>query len=576
MLKRLIFLLLLLCLAARGLFVVGRLVDAATGKPVPEACVSIGDERTLSEPSGEFRLQFQEAGLLRVEAGRRFQGLALPLAGTRRLELALIPARLRIGEGELSFLDFFRDAARASARHPLPLWRHVWEDGPRVYFEEGLTDEERRAVRRAWELPELPALGELRPYSFTEDALTAQVFIRPGAGVSELRLSYDTQSGRPLGAVITLGAAEDEAAQARFLKRALLRLWGLNPLEREDRRGEYTVLGRATEFTRLDATALAVAARLSAGTNLGWYGPRLELDLRSRRLQVLVLPFAVTYDDPYMSHIAAATLAQTLSDYGPYFNLRLDDGLREMARLAAEERSPADELLPDEAYSLEAALALARERDCRYVVWGELANRSDGSAAVFYAADSASGRLIVDYEGRALHHRLHFPRFFARAGLELVRAVYGPPDVPPDSGTLLVHFDSLHASVYVHTLIDDQLVAVLSSSDNEVKLPLSPGEHRVEFVYYLPMRHLGCVAGIRAGSHCYSVEVESGRETSIATLFDLNPLQSERSWNYTKTRIFDSAGEIVSEDYSDLAPERDMWRRLREIVEQIRRAEQFE
>ena len=574
--KRLILILLAMTVAAHGLFVVGHLIDAATGKPIPEAQVCIGDERTSSEVSGEFRLQFQDSGLLRIEAGRRFQTAAVPLAGTMRLELPLLPARIRLGEDELSFLDFFRDASLTSAGHPKPIWRHAWNGGLQVYFEDALNEEQRGLFRRAWELPDLPTLGNPRLYTFTEDELTAQVFVRPATGASELLLSYDPHSGRPLGAVIRLGEAETETDQLTFLKRSLLRLWGFHPLAEDDRRGDFTVLGRAEDFTRLDATALASAARLPAGTNMGWYGPRLELDLFSRRLQVLALPFSVTYDDPYMSHIAVATLAQALSDYGPYFNLRLDDRLLTMAELAAEDKIPPEDMLIKEPFELEEALELAGERDCRFVFWGELVNRSDSSEAVFYAADTATGRLFVEYEGEALHHRLHFPRFFARAGLEFARAVFGPTEVPEESGTLLVHFDSLHASVYVHTLIDDHLVAVLSSSHNEIKLPLQPGEHRVEFVYYLPMRHLGCVAGIRAGSHCYSVAIEPGRESTIATLFDLSPLQSERSWNYTKTRIFDASGEIVSEDYNDLSSERDMWRRMREDVEATRRAEEFE
>ncbi|MBD3371909.1 MAG: hypothetical protein GF403_04240 [Candidatus Coatesbacteria bacterium] len=558
-----------------AMYVVGSITDAATGKPVPGAVVSLGQTAASSEANGEFRLQFDVGGLLRIEAGERFPALAVPLARTSRLELPLIPARIKLGEREVSLLDFFRDAARRNAESPDSRWRHAWGGPVEMYLDPDLSPAQSAALERHFTAPDFPELGLLEPLKPTDDELRARLYVRPGGSEPRLSLTYDAATGRPLGGVLELGGLEDGPELRRFLQRSLLRLFGLHPLEADDPRGGMSVLGAADGFTRLDALALAVALRLPYGTDLGWYGPRRALDIDSRRFQVLALPFAVTYEDPYMSNIAATTVAQVFGDFGPFFHLRLHPDILELGRLAVEERSPGSKLVRDEPFTLEEAVAAARERGCRYVFWGRLVNRGESARAAFYAADAVEGRLIVSREDELLLSRLHFPRFLARSGLELARAVAGPAEVPSGAGTLQLHFTSVHASIYVHVLVDERLVAVLYPNDGSAKLPLAPGRHRVLFRYFLPMRHEGCVAGVFAGEKLYTVEIESGRESSIATLFDLNPTQSGRNWNYSKTRIFNSAGELVSEEYHDLATEREMWRSLFDLVEKSRRTEGF-
>jgi hypothetical protein len=559
---------LVLVWAAQAKFIAGVVLDAATGAPVPGAAVSILDESVQVDSRGEFRITFDGFGILAVEAGERFAPYKRPVGRTERVTVALIPAVVRAGDVPVSLVDFIRDSSSSSPADADTRWRCRWDSPPRVYVEPDLTGS-LNAIRGIFTGPRFPDLGSLEFTRAAEDELRADVIVRSAPAVTELTPTYDARTGRVVGGVVGVPPEGDSAELGRILSRALMRLYGFNPLGVDDPRRSLTVLGDAPAFTRLDALALAVARRMPADTDMAWYGHRLPLDLEARRNRILALPFVLSYEDPYMSLIAAAEVEGALDDYGPDFRVVLHPDLVELGRLAEQELEPPERLIRQSAFGLEVAVARAREAGCRYAFWGELNNTCMNSTVSFFAVDARTGEFILTLEGD-VPDRLHFPRFLSEAGLALAQAIEPRGGGPTADGVLRLFFTSQHSSTYVHALVDDSLVAVLHQSAGEVKIPLPPGLHRVEFRYFLPMRHLGCVAGVFAGERAFSVEIQSGVESSVATLYGMNPTESDRAWNYAKTKVVGPSGEVVLEESHDLYSERKMWLDSFSLIERLR------
>ncbi|HDR06743.1 MAG TPA: carboxypeptidase regulatory-like domain-containing protein [Candidatus Coatesbacteria bacterium] len=565
-----LILLLLLAAAARAKFITGVVVDAATGAPVPDAAVTILDETVLSDSRGEFRLTFDGFGVLEVKAGERFAPYRRPVGRSERVTVALIPAVTRQGEILVSFLDFFRDASRSAPGDPDTRWRHRWDSPPRVYPEPGLDENVVEALEEAFAGPRFPDTGYFEFTRSAEDELRAEVLVQSAQGRPGFWATYDAQSGRVVGGVVNVAPGDEPAELVRFFAGVLMQLHGFAPLGEDDPRRPLSVLGDAPTFTRLDALALATARRLPADTRMGWYGNRLPVDREARRQRVLALPFAVTYEDPYMSHIAAATVREALDEYGPLFHVVLAPELLELGGLADQGLPAPGRFVRGRPFRLEEAVEAAVQAGCRFVFWGELTNSGKSSSASFYAADARTGARILNMEVN-LPDRLHFPRFLAEAGLALAREI-APREraVRVEDGVLRIFFTTRHRSTYVHALVDDSLAAVLSESAGDFKLALPPGPHRVEFRYYLPMRHLGCVAGIFAGDRAFSVEVASGTESSVATLYGMNPTETGRAWNYAKTKVIGPTGAVVLEESHDLFSERRLWLDSFSVIERLR------
>jgi hypothetical protein len=560
---------LLLVGAAQAKFITGVVLDAVTGAPVPGAGVTIQEESVQTDGRGEFRITFDGFGVLAVEAGERFAPYRRPSGRTERVTVALIPAVVRQGEVPVSLVDFVRDSSATSPADVDTRWRCRWDAPPRVYVEPTLTCVLDSAVRDALSGPRFPDTGSLEFTRPAEDELRADVIVRSAPALSELTPSYDPRTGRVVGGVVGVPDDGGSPELGRILSRALMRLYGFHPLRGDDPRRALTVLGDAPTFTRLDALALAVARRLPVDTDMAWYGHRLPLDLEARRNRVLALPFVLSYEDPYMSLIAAAEVEEALDDYGPDFRVVLHPDLIELARLAGEERDVPEPYGRPGAFGPEGAVAQAGAVGCRYAFWGELTNSGMNSTASFYAVDARTGELILSLE-RDVPDRLHFPRFLSEAGLALARAVEPRDEVHTAPGVLRLFFTSRHSSTYVHALVDDSLVAVMHEGSGEVKVPLPPGLHRVEFRYFLPMRHLGCVAGVFAGDRAFSVEIRSGAESSVATLYGMNPTETGRSWNYAKTKVIGPSGEVVLEESHDLYSERKLWLDSFSLIERLR------
>jgi hypothetical protein len=570
MTRKIQLLLLLVATAVQAKFVTGVVVDAVTGAPVSEAGVSILDESVLTDREGQFRISFEGFGVLEVEGGERFVPYRRPVGRTERITVALIPAVARLGEVPVSLVDFIREASATSPTDVDTRWRYRWESPIRVYVEPTLDAGIIGLLREAFAGPRFPDAG---PFEFTrvaDDELRADVLVRCASGSTGYAPTYDPRTGRVVGGVVEVSSDGDPVDVRRFFERTLMMLHGFGPLADGDPRGPLTVLGGAPGFTRLDALALAVARRLPADTEMTWYGHRLPVDREMRRNRVLALPFAVIYEDPYMSHIAAATVEEALNDYGPDFRVVLHPELLGLGRLAEEGREVPEGLVRRKTVGLEEALDAARGFDCRFVFWGELTNSGKNSTAVFFAADAQTGELILELSGD-LPDRLHFPHFLAEAGLALARAIAPPEDDSPmTNGVLRLFFTSQHSSTYVHVLVDDSLVAVLHENSGEAIIPLPPSQHRVEFRYFLPMRHLGCVAGVFAGDRAFLVDIGQGATSSVATLYGMNPTETGRAWNYAKTKIIGFDGEVELEESHDLSSERKLWLDLFRLVERLR------
>jgi len=559
---------LVLVWGAQAKFIAGVVLDAATGAPVPGAAVNILDESVQADSRGEFRITFDGFGVLAVEAGERFAPYKRPVGRTERVTVALIPAVVRLGDVPVSLVDFIRDSSATSPADADTRWRCRWDSPPRVYVEPDLTGS-LDAVRRIFSGPRLPDLGSLEFTRAAEDELRADVIVQSAQVVEELAPTYDTRTGRVVGGIVGVPPEGDSAELDRVLSRSLMRLYGFNPLGGDDPRRSLTILGDAPAFTRLDALTLAVSRRLPPDTDMAWYGHRLPLDLEARRNRILALPFVLSYEDPYMSLIAAAEVEGALDDYGPDFRVVLHPDLVELGKLAEQELEPPEGLIRQSTFGLEAAAARAREAGCRYAFWGELNNTCMNSTVSFFAVDARTEELILALEGD-VPDRLHFPRFLSEAGLALARAIEPRDGGPTADGVLRIFFTSQHSSTYVHALVDDSLVAVLHQNAGEVKIPLPPGLHRVEFRYFLPMRHLGCVAGVFAGERAFSVEIVSGVESSVATLYGMNPTESGRAWNYAKTKVVGPSGEVVLEESHDLYSERKLWLDSFSLIEGLR------
>ena len=559
---------LVLVWGAQAKFIAGVVLDAATGVPVPGAEVTIQDESVQADSRGEFRITFDGFGVLVVEAGERFAAYRRPVGRTERVTVALVPALVRLGEVPVSLVDFIRDSSATSPADADTRWRCRWDSPPRVYVEPDLTgalDD----IREPLSGPRLPDIGFIELTRAAEDELRADIIVRSAPVAAELTPTYDTRTGRVVGGVVGIPPEGDSAELGRVLSRALMRIYGFNPLGGGDPRRALTVLGDAPAFTRLDALALAVARRLPPDTDMAWFGHRLPLELEARRNRVLALPFVLSYEDPYMSLIAAAEVEEVLDDYGPDFRVVLHPDLAELGRLAEQELEPPERLIRHRAFGLEEAVAQAGEAGCRYAFWGELANAGMSSTISFFAVDALMGEFILVLEGD-VPDRLHFPRFLSEAGLVLAQAIEPRDDVQTADGVLRLFFTSQHGSTYVHALVDDSLVAVLHAAAGEVKIPLPPGLHRVEFRYFLPMRHMGCVAGVFAGERAFSVEIQSGTESSVATLYGMNPTETGRAWNYAKTKVVGPSGEVVLEESHDLYSERKMWLDSFCLIERLR------
>ncbi|MCK4595030.1 carboxypeptidase regulatory-like domain-containing protein [bacterium] len=568
--KKYLPLLLILATVAQAKFIAGVVVDAATGAPVPEARVTILDESVHTDREGRFRISFEGFGVIEVEVGERFTPFRRPVGRTEKITVALIPAVVRLGEVPVSLVDFVRDASATAPAGSDTRWRLRWDSPVRVYVDPTLEAGILSLLREAFAGPRFPVAEPLDFVRFTDEELMADVLVRGASGPPDLSLTYDPRTGRVVGGVAGVGSGTDPAKLRRFFERTLMRLHGFNPLEDGDARKALTVLGDAPGFTRLDALALAVARRLPADTEMSWYGHRLLVDLQMRRNRILALPFAVTYEDPYMSHIAAATMEEALNDYGPQFRVVLHPELLGLGRLAEQERPVPDGLIRREPIRLEEALQAARGFECRFVFWGELTNSGKNSTASFFAADVTTGEMILELHGD-FSDRLHFPHFLADAGLALAREIVPRDDVSPMAkGVLRLYFTSQHSSTYVHVLVDDSLAAVLHENSGDVKVTLSPGRHRVEFRYFLPMRHLGCVVGVFAGDRAFSVDIQSGAASSVATLYGMNPAETGRAWNYAKTKIIGYTGEVELEESHDLISERKLWLDLFNLVERLR------
>jgi hypothetical protein len=568
--KRILHLLLPLVLAgaAQAKFIAGVVLDAATGAPVPGAEVTIQEESVQTDSRGEFRITFEGFGILKVEAGERYAPYRRPSGRTERVTAALIPAVVRLGEVPVSLVDFVRDSSATSPADPDTRWRCRWDSPPRVYVEPDL-GKILDTVRESLAGPRLPDIGSLEFTRSAEDELRADVIVGSATVVSDLAPTYDPRSGRVVGGVVGIPPDGDPVELGRILSRALMRLYGFNPLGMDDPRRALTVLGDAPAFTRLDTIALAVARRLPADTDMAWYGHRLPVDLEARRSRVLALPFVLAYEDTYMSLIAAAEVEEALNDYGPDFRVVLHPDLIELGKLAEEERAVPERLIREIPFGRQEAVAQAQEAGCRYAFWGELANSGMNSTTSFYAVDAKTGEFILALEGE-VPDRLHFPRSLSEDGLALAQAIEPRDDVQTADGVLHLFFTSRHNSTYVHALVDDSLVAVLHEDAGDVKIPLTSGLHRVEFRYFLPMRHLGCVAGVFAGDRSFSVEIQSGAESSVATLYGMNPTETGRAWNYAKTKVIGPTGEVVLEESHDLYSERKLWLDSFSLIERLR------
>src|SRR4030042_451065 len=99
---------------AQAKFIAGVVLDAATGAPVPGADVTIQEESVQSDSRGEFRITFDGFGVVVVEAGERFAPYRRPVGRPERVTAALIPAVVRLGEVQVSLVDFIRDSRATS------------------------------------------------------------------------------------------------------------------------------------------------------------------------------------------------------------------------------------------------------------------------------------------------------------------------------------------------------------------------------------------------------------------------------------------------------------------------------
>ncbi|MCX7020760.1 MAG: carboxypeptidase-like regulatory domain-containing protein, partial [bacterium] len=444
---------------AQAKFIAGVVLDVATGSPVPGAEVTIQDESVQTDSRGEFRITFDGFGVLGVGAGERFAPYRRPVGRTERLTVALIPAVVRLGEVPVSLVDFIRDSSATSLADVDTRWRCRWDSPPRVYVEPDLNGA-LDAIREPLSGPRLPEIGSLEFTRAAEDELRADVIVRSAPVGSDLTPTYDPRSGRVVGGVVGIPSDGDSVELERVLSRALMRVYGFNPLGAGDARRPLTVLGDAPAFTRLDTMALAVAKRLPVDTDMSWYGHRLPLDLEARRNRVLALPFFLSYEDPYMSLIAVAEVEEALDDYGPDFRVVLHPDLVELAKLADEGQDVPERLIRKRAFGQAEAAEQAREAGCRYAFWGELTNSGMNSTTSFYAVDAQTGEFILALEGD-VPDRLHFPRFLSAVGLALAQAIEPRDDVQTADGVLRLFFTSQHSSTYVHALVDDSLVAVL-------------------------------------------------------------------------------------------------------------------
>ncbi|MCD4734041.1 carboxypeptidase-like regulatory domain-containing protein [bacterium] len=565
--------LLLLATTASAKFIVGQVIDAATGRPVPGAILTLGSEELQTDASGEFKLDFTGTGLLRVNGGDRFAPLALPVSISERLLIPLIPAETRLGEERVFLLPLFRQVAGLQLFTADTRWRVEWSQPPKVFLDPTLSAEQRRLAEEGLTLPKLPNLADQSFFGYTENELDADLLIRPveGAEAESVIFSWSPQDGQPLGGMVLLGEE-----QGTLLQRTLLRLYGLHELPAEHPLRPYSILGDAKEFTRLDAQLLAIARRLSLGTDLAWYeAVRSEgEDRREKRIKLLALPFGVTYEDPFQSHVAALNLRRTMQAYSRGFVVKPHQSLQQLQKAAAADLPLPANLIYDHPFTLAEALQLTKEADCRYAFWGEFINRGETAYAAFYALDAETGELLESRE-TVLNDRLHYPRFLAEEGLKLSRLLSPPLELPAEYGDLSVNFSSPRSSAYVEVLTEDKLVAILHENDGETLLHLTPGRHKVELRYYLPLRHENLVIGIPVGERIFAVEIEEGRNTRLATRYAMAPTEAGRSWNYARVRITDNAGEILSEEVFDLASENEMWRILFKRVERLRAPEEF-
>jgi len=568
---RLILLFLLLSVTVvSAKFIVGQVIDAATGRSVPGALLTLGTEELRTDASGEFKLDFDGTGLLRVNGGDRFALLALPVSHSERLLLPLIPAQTRLGEERVFLLPLFRQVAGLQPFTADTRWRVEWNQPPKIYLDPTLSAAQRQQVEDGLTLPKLPNLAEQSFFSYTEDELAADLLIRPTEGASEVIFSWSPQNGQPLGGMILLGEET-----GTLLQQTLLRLYGLHELPAEHPLRPYSILGDAEEFTRLDAQLLAIARRLNPGTDLAWYEAVRSggEERREKRIKLLALPFGVTHEDPFQSHVAAFNLRRTTQAYSRGFVVKPHSDLGKLQEAATDNKPLPAELIYEHSFSLEKALQLTKEAGFRYAFWGEFINRGDTAYAAFYALDAETGELLESRE-TILNDRLHYPRFLAEEGLRLSQLISPPAGIPRSYGDLAVNFTSPRSSTYVEVLADDKLVAILHENDDETLLHLSPGRHKIELRYYIPLRHENLVIGIPVGGRIFAVEILEGRNTRLATLYAMTPTEPNRSWNYARVRITDNDEEVLSEEVFDLASENEMWRILFKRVERIRTLEE--
>ncbi len=562
--------LLLMITSVSAKFIVGRVIDAATGRPVPGAWLTLGAEELQTDDSGEFKLDFTGTGLLRVNGGDRFAPLALPVSTSERLLLPLIPSETRLGEERVFLLPLFRLVSGLQPFTADTRWRVSWNPPPQIYLDPALSAEQRKLAREGLTLPKLPNLAEQSFFTYTENELEADLLIRPTSDIEEVVFSWSPQNGQPLGGVVLLGEEP-----GTLLQRTLLRLYGLNELPAEHPLRPYSILGDAGEFTRLDAQLLAIARRLSLGTDLAWYKAVKSEDENSheKRIKLLALPFGVTYENPYLSHVAAFNLQRTMRGYSRGFVVKTHPELQQLREATAANTRPPAELIHTQAFTLEEALQLTEEQGCRYAFWGEFINRGETAYAAFYALDAETGELLIKRE-TVLNDRLHYPRFLAEEGLKLSRLLSPPPALPGSYGNLTINFTSPHSSTYLEIMVDDHLMAILHENAGETLLHLTPGRHKVELRYYLPMRHENLVIGIPVGERIFAVEIEEDRGTRLATRYAMAPTEAGRSWNYARVRITNHTDEILTEEVFDLASENEIWRILFKRVERTRTPEE--